>query len=118
MTNVSELMRPWLPHQRWFGGKGRPIATVDPRGAEVLVAAEQSNTSIVYGEEFILKIFRRVAPGLNPDLELTRTLQDAGSTRVAPVRGWIQQGAGDEGTTLALLQEFVPSASEGWALAQ
>lgn len=88
-----------------------------------LVGAEQSNTSIVYGEELILKLFRRVAPGLNPDLELTRALQDAGSTHVAEVVGWIERAgepdtATPDATTLGLLQRFALSASEGWALAQ
>ena len=82
-----------------------------------LVGAEQSNTSIVFGEELILKVFRRLAPGVNPDLELTRALQEAGSEHVAPVHGWIEQDRDGAHTTLAVLQRFAPSASEGWALA-
>lgn len=82
-----------------------------------LIGAEQSNTSIVYGEELILKLFRRIAPGLNPDLELTRALQEAGSGHVAPVLGWAVSATDPEETTLAILQQFAPSASEGWALA-
>jgi maltokinase len=214
-VSLDNLLHAWLPHQRWYGGKGRPVATIEaPIGATIqsdeattlalaiahvtytdgasedyqvpvsmrtgrwndiehaligesdgvayydaphdpaaaamllnalrdasatpetyfhrigdiptglharLVGAEQSNTSIVFGEDLILKLFRRLAAGLNPDLELTRALQDAGSTHVAPVRGWISTAADESSpeatTTLAVLQQFAPSASEGWALA-
>ena len=216
--SLDDLLYAWLPHQRWYGGKGRPIATIeaplgapirsddattlalaiahvtytdgtsedyqvpvsmrterwndiehaligasdgveyydaphDPAAADMLlnalrdasatpetyfhrigdigdsatvlharlVGAEQSNTSIVYGEDLILKLFRRLAAGLNPDLELTRALQDAGSSHVAPIRGWISTAADESSpeatTTLGVLQQFAPSASEGWALA-
>jgi maltokinase len=83
-----------------------------------LVGAEQSNTSLVYGEEVIVKIFRRVAPGLNPDLELTRALQEAGSPHVAAIRAWYEAPEGAETTTLGIAQTFEPSATEGWAMAR
>jgi len=83
-----------------------------------LVGAEQSNTSIVFGEQLILKLFRRIAPGLNPDLELTRALQHAGSPHVAPVHGWIQTEMDGREATLGVLQAFARSATEGWKLAQ
>ena len=83
-----------------------------------LVGAEQSNTSLVYGEELIVKIFRRVAPGLNPDLELTRALQEAGSPHVAAVRAWYEAPLETDTTTLGIAQTFEPSATEGWAMAR
>ena len=55
------------------------------------MGAEQSNTSIVYGEDYILKVFRRLQPGLNPDLEVTRALADAGSLHVAAPLAWISE---------------------------
>ncbi|HEV7209016.1 MAG TPA: phosphotransferase [Mycobacteriales bacterium] len=83
-----------------------------------LVGAEQSNTSLVYGEQLILKLFRRIAPGLNPDLELTRALQAAGSVHVAAVHGWIETEIDGQEATLGVLQAFARSATEGWKLAQ
>ncbi|HSP39737.1 MAG TPA: aminoglycoside phosphotransferase [Frankiaceae bacterium] len=81
------------------------------------VGVEQSNTSIVYGDAYILKVFRRISPGTNPDLEVTRALAEAGSPHVAAPLGWIEGELDGEPTTFAVLQEFLRSGSEGWRLA-
>jgi maltokinase len=87
----------------------------------IVMGAEQSNTSIVFGDLYILKLFRKVARGVNPDLEITRALTEAGSTAVVPPLGWLETDLdgpeGPEGTTLGMLQPFLRGASEGWALA-
>jgi maltokinase len=214
-TELHDLLARWLPEQRWFGGKGRPIAAVEIESSAVLLeaaeddlvvrhlllrvdaedgtadryqlligsrtgetpqrllhavigqadgatvyeavhdteataellrrliageqtetvkftnasddldptltsrvmGAEQSNTSIVYGEDYILKVFRRLQPGLNPDLEVSRALSDAGSVHVAPPLGWIEGEVDGQPTTLGMLQCFLRNASEGWAMA-
>ena len=82
-----------------------------------VMGAEQSNTSVVYGEDYILKLFRRVQPGLNPDLEISRALAAAGSPHVAAPLGWVEADVDGERTTLALLQAFARNATEGWAMA-
>ena len=82
-----------------------------------LNTAEQSNTSVIYGDTYILKLFRRVAPGINPDLEITRALALTGSEHVAPPLGWIEGEVEGASATLGLLQPFFISATEGWALA-
>ncbi len=81
--------------------------------------AEQSNTSVVYGDRMIAKLFRRVTPGTNPDLELTRALAAAGSTRVPTPLAWLETTpAGPEPpATLALLQQFLRGGRDGWELA-
>jgi len=79
----------------------------------IVMSAEQSNTSIVFGDSYILKLFRKVAPGLNPDLEITRALAETGTRAVVPPLGWIEA----ETTTLGMLQPFLTSATEGWSLA-
>lgn len=86
--------------------------------------AEQSNTSVVYGDSLILKLFRRVSPGVNPDLELPLTLAGAGCTRVPAPLAWLETRWPDvdadragETTTLGLLQPYLPGSTDGWQLA-
>ena len=90
---------------------------LDPSLHPRVMGAEQSNTSVVFGDEYILKLFRRVQPGTNPDLEVTRALSDAGSAHVAAPLGWIEGEVDGQTTTLAMLQCFQRSATEGWAMA-
>ncbi|MFG2604740.1 maltokinase [Streptomyces sp. NPDC048514] len=228
LASLDPLLRTWLPRQRWFAGKGRPVtgftcvavtellppdgrlglyhlllrvhqpsapgtpphpgdcyqlligvrealpprlapalighvedgpfagrtvydALYDPRPAEVLLealrsrarvgglrferdtgqeireglvarlmTAEQSNSSVVYGDTFILKVLRRVVPGVNPDLELPLALAREGCPRVPAPTAWLHaETAGEpEGAyVLAVLQPFVSGATDGWELA-
>jgi len=81
------------------------------------VGAEQSNSSIIYGDAYILKAFRRLWPGTNPDLEVTRALADVGSAHVAMPVAWLSADVDGHPTTLGLLQEYLRSGTEGWRLA-
>ncbi|MGW2300125.1 maltokinase N-terminal cap-like domain-containing protein [Streptomyces sp. NPDC001809] len=74
---------------------------------------EQSNSSLVYGDSFILKIFRRVSPGANPDLELPLALAGAGCARVPAPVAWFESGA----ATLGVLQPYLRDSRDGWRLA-
>ncbi len=81
------------------------------------MGAEQSNTSIVYGDDYILKLFRRVQPGTNPDLEISRALAEAGCAHVAAPVGWLEGTVDGQTTTLAMMQVFAKNATDGWAMA-
>ena len=83
----------------------------------LVLTGEQSNTSLVYGEEAILKVFRRVAPGPNPDLEISAALARLGGRHVAEPFGWIETSDGGEVTILAILSRYLRAASDGWSLA-
>ncbi|MFJ4201422.1 maltokinase [Streptomyces sviceus] len=221
MTSLGDLLRQWLPRQRWFAGKDRPVSELgllsmtelfpgclhllvhtghggvpapgggapagdcyqlllgvrkhlsprlgraligraeqgplagltvydalhDPRSAQLLLErlrhpgtagplcferapsvpvssglpprlleAEQSNTSLVYGDEFILKVFRRIQPGVNPDLEVPVALAGQGCRRVPAPVAWFRTTHPQE-ATLGVLQPYLRDASDGWALA-
>jgi maltokinase len=83
----------------------------------LVLGAEQSNTSLVYGEESILKVFRRLSPGPNPDLEVTTALARLGSEHVAEPFGWIETRLDGVSTSLAILSRYLRLASDGWSLA-
>jgi maltokinase len=89
-----------------FGG------TVDVRP----VGVEQSNSSVVFGEALILKVFRRLEPGVNPELELLRFLSLRGFEHIAPLAGWYEYAGRLVDATLGTLQEYLSDARDGWAL--
>ncbi len=190
---VTELPG-WLPAQRWFGGKDRPVTSVRPLRTTVLrggeqplvhlvveveqpdrrepyqllvtdqvenydatldheltgvlldliaedrdvdglrfahepgvelqkglrgrpVGAEQSNTSIVFGSQYILKLFRKLTVGENPDLVLQRALHGVGCEHIAQPLGSITGELDGRSTTVGMLQQFLPDAVDGWAMA-
>ncbi|MHC3475571.1 maltokinase N-terminal cap-like domain-containing protein [Streptomyces sp. 7R007] len=82
-----------------------------------VVTAEQSNSSIIYGDTFILKLLRRVVPGVNPDLELPLALAREGCPRVPAPTAWIRADLAGEAYTLGVLQPFLQGAADGWELA-
>jgi maltokinase len=92
-------------------------AALPELGDSRLLTAEQSNTSLVFGETAILKVLRRLFPGANPDLEVADALSRLGSPRVAAPFGWIETRIDDEPVLLAVLSEFLAHASDGWTLA-
>jgi maltokinase len=93
---------------------GMPI----PSNVDSLVlTGEQSNTSLVFGESAILKVFRRIAPGPNPDLEVSAALARLGSSHVAEPYGWVETRMEGATTVLAILSRYLRAASDGWSLA-
>ncbi|MGH3647421.1 MAG: maltokinase N-terminal cap-like domain-containing protein [Micromonosporaceae bacterium] len=91
-----------------------------PEGDELpsrVVDSEQSNTSVVYDETAILKLFRRVTPGVNPDLELNRALARAGCEHVAALLGAIEGELDGEPVSYAMLSAYAGNSADGWAMA-
>jgi predicted trehalose synthase len=81
------------------------------------ITSEQSNTSIVFDEELILKVFRRLEAGVNPELELLRFLTEHGFENVAQLGGWYAYSGAPMDATLGVLQRYIPNAQDGWELA-
>jgi trehalose synthase-fused probable maltokinase len=81
------------------------------------MGAEQSNSSLVFDERLALKLYRRIGPGVNPELEVLRFLTERGFEHTAALEGYVSYEGRPLEATLAILQEFVPSKGDGWELA-
>ena len=117
-----------IGHRRRFRGLAGEILGVPTRAfrkirgeskeapAPVQGKAEQSNSSVVFGDRMILKIFRRIDRGINPDLEIGGFLtEEAAFPHVPPVGGSLQYAkAHEEPMTLAILMGFVPNQGDAW----
>ena len=118
---LAAVLLRWIAEQRLAGPlrfvrePTAPTADVPAEGR--LLGAEQSNTSLVFGDAAILKVLRRLFPGANPDLEVADALARLGSDRVAAPFGWIETELDGEPVLLAVLSEFLAGAREGWSLA-
>jgi maltose alpha-D-glucosyltransferase/alpha-amylase len=103
-----------------FRATSRLADIAPPADAEIRrLSAEQSNSSLIYGEQVVLKIIRRITPGIHPEAEVTRYLTELGFTNTAPLLGEVVRIAPD-GTpnTLMLAQGFVRNQGDGWGWTQ
>jgi maltokinase len=114
----------------WLRGfvEGKPVGDIvfhrvgddpiDVHARSTIMSVEQSNSSVVFGDDSLMKLFRRVTPGQNPDIEITAALTEAGNEHVAALYGWAETRT-DDGDVLQLgiLQQFLRTASDGWELA-
>lgn len=93
-------------------GKGSPRLS----GASRLVGGEQSNSSIIFGDDAIFKLFRRLEAGESPDVEITRYLTAHTTFRNTPELYAILVLAHDgERAVAGMLSRFIPGAMDGWA---
>ena len=99
-----------------------PGHELDLEAVSTPFSGEQSNSSIAFGEDSLLKLFRKVTPGTNPDIEIHRALTEADNHHVATLYGWLDfEGFEEDGDhpplQLGMLQQFLRTASDGWGLA-
>jgi maltokinase len=87
-----------------------PDVPVRPMGVE------QSNSSLVFGDQLVLKVFRRVEPGVNPELELLRFLTERGFHNIPSLAGWYAYEGRLMDATLAIVQRFLAGGRDGWEL--
>jgi maltose alpha-D-glucosyltransferase/alpha-amylase len=101
-----------VPTRAFRGLRGAPDTPLDV----ARLKAEQSNTSLVYGDRLILKFFRRVEEGINPDLEIGQFLTERTSfSHAPPVAGSVTyQRSGRQPITLGILYGFVPNQGDAW----
>jgi len=98
-----------------FHPNGFPLG--DDETSSRLIGVEQSNTSVVYGEQLLLKFFRRLEPGTNPDIELLSALTASHCPNVAPLAGYIEAELSGSLTALAMASQYVPNSADGWSMA-
>jgi maltokinase len=93
-------------------------AGLAPRDAPVRpVGVEQSNSSIVFGDQTVLKVFRKLEPGINPELELLQFLTAHNFEAIAPLQGYYDYEGRSFSATLGVAQRFFAQARGGWELA-
>jgi maltose alpha-D-glucosyltransferase/alpha-amylase len=81
------------------------------------LSAEQSNTTVAADSAFVVKFFRRVRPGINPDAEIARFLTDvAGYQNTPTLVGSIELAGNESRSALAIVQRFVENQGDGWGL--
>lgn len=90
----------------------------DERLAPALMNAEQSNTSVIFGKRLVLKLFRRLEEGINPDVEIGTFLTERARFRNSPaVAGFLEYaGNGRPACSLGILQAFVTNEGDAWKL--
>ena len=77
------------------------------------LVVEQSNSSVIFDERLILKVFRRIHPGANPDVEVNQRLHEVGFAHVVPEVATLRRDDGD----LAVVRQYFVGALDGWHLA-
>ncbi len=130
-VHAYDAMHDRFATHQWLTGFARQLETDDMvfhrlEGHELdldvhssLFSGEQSNSSVRFGEDSLMKVFRKVTPGRNPDVEIHDALTRAGSDHIAELYGWVEAPAHghDEPLQLAMLQQLLRTASDGWDLA-
>jgi len=99
---------------RFTTAEGGPV--IGTVSSSRLMGVEQSNTSLVFDERLVLKVFRRLEPGTNPELEMLRFLTARGFPHIAALAGWYEYEGRLVDATLGVLQAFLAGGRDGWEL--
>jgi maltose alpha-D-glucosyltransferase/alpha-amylase len=100
-----------------FGGPGLRAHIANARGSldPVFGTGLQANRGIIFGNQYYLKLFRRLELGINPELEMGRFLTSKGFRNAPSVAGWLQYRRENQGEmTLGVLTEFQANAQDTW----
>jgi maltose alpha-D-glucosyltransferase / alpha-amylase len=99
----------------WFAAAHASAFQLPANPVESFVSrAEQSNTSIIYPGHFIFKLFRKIEPGINPDLEVGGFLTEHGFRNIPAFLGSLEYKDAAGSYTAGILQQFVPNHGDAW----
>jgi maltokinase len=116
-AQLNPTNSPVPPQAQWLG------PSVEVTGYRVL-NVEQSNTCVVFADRVLVKVFRMLSAGINPDIEVHAGLFSVDCHDVGQLLGWINGGWTDPSSQrtvhghLAMIQEFFPGSVDGWDLAR
>jgi maltose alpha-D-glucosyltransferase/alpha-amylase len=120
------LLDTFARHRRFRGASGQLRARTTPACRRLhnlppfpleptLIKTRQDNTSLVFGDRFIFKLFRWVEEGVHPEVELTHALSQQERFTAMPVQaGTLTYYAGDSGMTWGTLSKYVPNEGDAW----
>lgn len=95
--------------------EGRTLARYSHQQTLKRISAEQSNSSLIIGDDVIMKLIRRIMPGINPEVEMVRYLTEQNYANTPPLLGEIQRHTSDGSDySMVVLQKFIPNLGDGW----
>jgi maltose alpha-D-glucosyltransferase/alpha-amylase len=101
-----------VPSRALRNGRTTPVTKLEVAS----MRAEQSNSSIVFGDQLIFKLFRRTEEGTNPDLEIGHFLTErTGFSHAPPVAGSIEyRTKAGQSAAVGILQRYIPNEGDAW----
>jgi maltose alpha-D-glucosyltransferase / alpha-amylase len=123
---ANELLRVMATRRKLRGERGEVHGSLTKEFRELrqsngkqlkpqLVRVEQSNTSIMFGNELFFKLFRKLDQGLNPDLEIGRQLVRKGFEHTPDVTGELHYTVAGTSSTLGVMKRYVPNEGDAWS---
>ncbi|PEQ14567.1 maltose alpha-D-glucosyltransferase [Novosphingobium sp. PC22D] len=94
--------------------EAKPDFDLDPGAEPEWIAAEQSNSTLILSHTAVLKLLRKLQPGIHPDAEMTGYLSDNGFANVPPVLATVTQDSPEGPVLLMIVQGFVFNQGDGW----
>jgi maltose alpha-D-glucosyltransferase/alpha-amylase len=81
------------------------------------VSTEQSNTTVLVGHHYVVKLFRRIEPGINPEIEVGRFLTEtAGFANMPPLLGAVEMADGRSRSAVAVIHRFIENQGDAWSV--
>ncbi len=123
----TAMIESFARRRRFIGEHGQLVAqrnrqfrklwgATHPGLEPALLPSSEIDTSIRFGDRFVLKVLRRVEPGIHPGVEFGQLLTEkVDFTHAAPFAGYLEyQADSGESTTVAVLHGFVPNEGNAW----